>query len=91
MGRVGGQGLAVAVALHDHALPRDGAGQLEDLSGVGGVADELTELVRHCTLKEDDANKVERRVGKSAAALLLVSRSGEQFDVIATGASEKGT
>ncbi len=53
--------------------------------------DELTELARHCTLKEDDANKVERRVGKSAAALLLVSRIGEQFDAIATGASEKGT
>jgi exoribonuclease-2 len=53
--------------------------------------DELTELAHHCTLKEDDANKVERRVGKSAAALLLVSRIGEQFDAIATGASEKGT
>jgi exoribonuclease-2 len=53
--------------------------------------DELTELAAHCTQKEDDANKVERRVGKSAAALLLVSRIGEQFDAIATGASEKGT
>jgi hypothetical protein len=27
MGRVGGQGRGVAVALHDHALPRDGVGQ----------------------------------------------------------------
>lgn len=53
--------------------------------------DELTELAVHCTEKEDDANKVERRVGKSAAALLLVSRIGEQFDAIATGASAKGT
>ncbi len=52
---------------------------------------ELTELAVHCTEKEDDANKVERRVGKSAAALLLVSRIGEQFDAIATGASAKGT
>ena len=53
--------------------------------------DELTELGRHCTEKEDDANKVERLVGKSAAAMLLESRIGERFDAIVTGASEKGT
>jgi exoribonuclease-2 len=34
---------------------------------------------------------VERQVEKSAAALLLESRIGEQFDAIVTGASEKGT
>ena len=53
--------------------------------------DELTELGRHCTEKEDDANKVERLVGKSAAAMLLEPRIGERFDAIVTGASEKGT
>ena len=53
--------------------------------------DELTELAAYCTLKEDDANKVERRVGKSAAALLLASRIGEQFDALVTGAAAKGT
>jgi len=53
--------------------------------------EELTELARHCTEKEDDANKVERRVGKSAAAMLLESRIGERFESIVTGASEKGT
>jgi exoribonuclease-2 len=53
--------------------------------------DELDVLAAHCTVAEDAANKVERQVGKSAAALLLESRIGEQFDSIVTGASEKGT
>jgi exoribonuclease-2 len=53
--------------------------------------DELDVLAAHCTEAEDAANKVERQVGKSAAALLLESRIGEEFDSIATGASEKGT
>ena len=53
--------------------------------------DELDVLAKHCTEKEDAAKKVERQVGKSAAALLLESRIGEQFDTIVTGASSKGT
>ncbi len=53
--------------------------------------DELDDLATHCTEKEDAANKVERQVGKSAAALLLKSRIGEQFDAMVTGASMKGT
>jgi exoribonuclease-2 len=53
--------------------------------------DDLDELARHCTEQEDNAAKVERQVQKSAAALLLASRIGEQFDAIVTGASEKGT
>ncbi len=53
--------------------------------------DELDDLAAHCTEQEDDATKVERQVGKSAAALLLESRIGEQFDAMVTGASAKGT
>jgi exoribonuclease-2 len=53
--------------------------------------DELTELARHCTEQEDNATKVERRVRKSAAAMLLASRIGEQFDGLVTGAAAKGT
>jgi len=53
--------------------------------------DELEELAMHCTKEEDEAKKVERQVTKSAAAILLKSRIGEQFDAIVTGASEKGT
>jgi VacB/RNase II family 3'-5' exoribonuclease len=52
---------------------------------------ELTELATLCTAREDDATKVERRVQKSAAALLLSGRIGESFDAIVTGASQKGT
>jgi VacB/RNase II family 3'-5' exoribonuclease len=52
---------------------------------------ELSALAKHCTEKEDAAKKVERQVRKSAAAMLLEHRIGEQFDAIVTGAAEKGT
>jgi VacB/RNase II family 3'-5' exoribonuclease len=52
---------------------------------------ELQELAQHCTQQEGNADKVERRVRKSAAALLLAPRIGQRFDAIVTGASDKGT
>jgi exoribonuclease-2 len=54
-------------------------------------AEQLGELASHCTVQEDAAAKVERRVRKSAAALLLEGRVGQRFDAIVTGASSKGT
>jgi exoribonuclease-2 len=54
-------------------------------------ADELETLAKHCTEMEDKVKKVERQVEKSAAAMLLEPRIGEQFDAFVTGASEKGT
>ena len=54
-------------------------------------AEALTEIARHCTVQEDNANKVERQVLKAAAAWLLHGRIGETFDAIVTGAAAKGT
>jgi exoribonuclease R len=53
--------------------------------------DELIELAKHCTEMEDAAKKVERQIGKSAAAMVLESKIHQQFDAIVTGASAKGT
>ncbi len=50
----------------------------------------LDALAAHCTKQEDAADKVERQMRKSAAALILSSRIGERFDAIVTGASAKG-
>jgi exoribonuclease-2 len=52
---------------------------------------ELDALASHCTQQEHAAEKVERQVRKSAAALLLVHRIGERFAGLVTGASAKGT
>jgi len=53
--------------------------------------DELGRLATHCTQQEDSANKVERQVRKSAAAMLVASRLGGRFEAVVTGASGKGT
>jgi VacB/RNase II family 3'-5' exoribonuclease len=53
--------------------------------------EEMEALAAHCTEQEDAAKKVERRVRKAAAALMLARREGDTFNGIVTGASEKGT
>jgi exoribonuclease-2 len=52
---------------------------------------ELDGIATRCTAQEDAANKVERQVRKSAAAMIVQSRIGETFDAMVTGASSKGT
>ena len=51
---------------------------------------ELGALAEHCSTQEDAAQKVERRMRKSEAALLLDSHVGQQYDAIVTGSSESG-
>ncbi len=53
--------------------------------------EQLEEIAHHCTVKEDDARKVERQVEKSAMAILMEHRIGEVFEAIVSGASPKGT
>ena len=53
-------------------------------------AAELQSLAEHCTAQEDAAQKVERRMRKSEAAMLLESHVGQQYDTIVTGSSESG-
>ena len=51
---------------------------------------ELATLALHCTRQEDAAQKVERQLRKSEAALLLESRVGQSFDAIVTGNAADG-
>jgi exoribonuclease-2 len=52
---------------------------------------ELMDYAQRCTEREDAAEKLERQVLKSAAAMLLSGRIGDAFDAIVTGASVNGT
>ncbi len=53
--------------------------------------DELELLADHCSNQEDAARKVERRVRKSEAALVLSSHINQTFDAIVTGKSITAT
>ncbi len=51
----------------------------------------LAEIAARCTERANAARKVERRLRKAAAAVLLQERVGDVFSAIVTGASHKGT
>jgi exoribonuclease II len=51
---------------------------------------ELGALAEHCTRQEDAAQKVERRMRKSEAALVLEPRIGQYFEGIVTGNAPDG-
>ena len=52
---------------------------------------ELQALALHCTQQEDAARKVERRLRKSEAALMLINQVGQMFDAVVTGKTPSGT
>ena len=52
---------------------------------------ELATLAEHCTRQEDAAQKVERSVRKSEAALYLQGMVGQKFDAVVTGRTESAT
>ena len=51
---------------------------------------QLDAIARNCTLKEDAARKVERKMGKRIAAVALRPRIGESFNAVVTGNTPKG-
>ncbi len=53
--------------------------------------EELQQIAAHCTERDSAARKVERKMRKVAAAVLLQDRIGEEFKAIVTGVTDKGT
>ena len=95
---VGHFGLAVREYSHSTAPNRRFADlitqRLIKAALVGAVApysdEQLEALAKHCNEQGSDANKVERQVRKSEAALVLQPRIGQSFEGIVTSVSSKG-
>ena len=51
---------------------------------------ELDMIARNCTLKEDNARKVQRAMVKRLAAVALADRLGQHFSAVVTGVTPKG-
>jgi exoribonuclease II len=54
-------------------------------------AAELEQIAEHCTERDSAERKVERKMRKVAAAILLHDKIGEEFKAIVTGVTPKGT
>jgi VacB/RNase II family 3'-5' exoribonuclease len=55
------------------------------------TVEELKQIAEHCTERDAAARKVERKMRKVAAAVLLREKIGQEFSSIVTGVTEKGT
>ena len=102
-GTSGEQSIHFGLAVHDYTHSTAPNRRFADLvsqrlvkavlgKGAGPYTEaELTAIAAHCTEREDAARKVERKMHKVAAAVLMQNRIGEVFDAIVTGISPKGT
>jgi VacB/RNase II family 3'-5' exoribonuclease len=52
---------------------------------------ELKQIAEHCTERDSAERKVERKMRKVAAAILLHDKIGDEFTAIVTGVTPKGT
>jgi len=55
------------------------------------TVDELEQIAKTCTVKEDAARKVEREMAKRIAAVAVSNRIGQTFDAIVTGVTQHGS
>jgi VacB/RNase II family 3'-5' exoribonuclease len=62
-----------------------------DNRSVPYTGDELKHIAEHCNDRDAAARKVERKMRKVAAAVVLQERIGEEFNAIVTGVTPKGT
>lgn len=59
--------------------------------GIPYTDTELTSFAAHCTQKEEDAAKADRRILKSSYAMVLSNQIGQSFGAMVTGVNEHGT
>jgi exoribonuclease-2 len=53
--------------------------------------EKLADLATHCTLKQADAEKVERRLSKCAAAMVMLKEMQRKYKAMVTGRTDRGT